>query len=299
MLQRRVGSATGEPMSLLKAEPSAPVTSLAELFAIAFAMEQEAESRYAAIGARMRSDGEIALAEAFEKLAADERGHLDSVSDWSRLAHGRPPDPAMIRWTAPETFDDEGAATADPRLLSVYRTLSMAVRNEERAFAFWSYVAAHASSADIRTAAEALAHEELGHVALLRRERRKAFHRERHQAQGESETPPTAAALERRLADVLDAAAQSADPSRDTLLRFAAEARRQAQQLEEGAVAIPIGPVPPKLDAPLAIAEFLLDHYLEAADRARDEAAMTLAQEFAARAINRLAWLRRDLPELG
>ena len=50
MLQRRVGSATGEPMSLLKAEPSAPVTSLAELFAIAFAMEQEAESRYAAIG---------------------------------------------------------------------------------------------------------------------------------------------------------------------------------------------------------------------------------------------------------
>ena len=204
----------------------------------------------------------------------------------------------MIRWTAPETFDDEGAATADPRLLSVYRTLSMAVRNEERAFAFWSYVAAHASSADIRTAAEALAHEELGHVALLRRERRKAFHRERHQAQGESETLPTAALLERRLGDALDAAAQSAGPQRDALLQFAAEAHRQADQLDQGPVTIAVGSVPLNLGAPLAIAEFLVDRYLETADRTRDETAMTNAQQLAARAINRLAWLRSDLPEL-
>ena len=286
-------------MSLLKAELSGSVKSLAELFAIAFAMEQEAASRYAEIGARMRSDGEIALAEAFEKLAADERGHLDSVTNWSRQAHGRAPDPALIRWTPPETFDDEGIATADPRLLSAYRTLSMAVRNEERAFAFWSYVAAHASSDDIQTAAEALAHEELGHVALLRRERRKAFHRERHLAEGESETPPTAALLERRLGDALDAAARTAGPQRDTLLQFAAEAHRQADQLDQGPVTIAVGSVPLNLGAPLAIAEFLVDRYLETADRARDETAMTNAQQLAARAINRLAWLRSDLPELG
>ncbi|GAU87066.1 ferritin family protein [Bosea sp. BIWAKO-01] len=286
-------------MSLLKAEPSGPVKSLAELFAIAFAMEQEAAGRYAALGVQMRSEGETALAEAFEKLAADEREHLDSITDWSQQAHGRAPDPALIRWTAPETFDDEGAASADPRLLSTYRALSMAVRNEERAFAFWSYVAAHASSADIRTAAETLAYEELGHVSLLRRERRKAFHRERRLADSGSETPTTAAGLERRLADALDAAARSAGPSCDaTLLQFAAEAHRLAGQLDQGAVAIPITPVPPNLDAPLAIAEFLVDRYLEAADQARDEAAMTLAQALAARAINRLAWLRTDLPEL-
>ena len=32
----------------------------------------------------------------------------------------------------------------DPRVLTAYRSLAMAVRNEERAFAFWTYVAAHA-----------------------------------------------------------------------------------------------------------------------------------------------------------
>ena len=55
----------------------------------------------------------------------------------------------------------------------------MAVRNEERAFAFWSYVAAHAEVAEVRQAAETMAHEELGHVSILRRERRNAFHAER------------------------------------------------------------------------------------------------------------------------
>ena len=166
-------------MSLLKQEPAGSVKSLEELFAIAAAMEQEAATRYAEIAARMRQEGDPALAEVFERLSADERGHLDSVVHWSERTKGQAPDPARIRWELPETFDDEGAATAHPRLLSAYRVLSMAVRNEERAFAFWSYVAAHAEGAEIRQAAEAMAHEELGHVAILRRERRSAFHAER------------------------------------------------------------------------------------------------------------------------
>ena len=169
-------------MSLLKQEPAGSVKSLEELFAIAAAMEQEAATRYAEIAARMRQEGDPALAEVFERLSADEQGHLDSVVHWSEKTKGQAPDPARIRWELPETFDDEGAATAHPRLLSAYRALSMAVRNEERAFAFWSYVAAHAEVPEIRQAAEAMAHEELGHVATLRRERRSAFHAERRQA---------------------------------------------------------------------------------------------------------------------
>ena len=81
-------------MSLLKSEPVGSVQSLEELFAIAAAMEQEAATRYAEIAARMRQEGDPALAEVFERLSADEQGHLDSVVHWSERTKGQAPDPA-------------------------------------------------------------------------------------------------------------------------------------------------------------------------------------------------------------
>lgn len=290
-------------MSLLKAEPAGSVRSLDELFAIAAAMEREAADRYAEIAARMRREGDPALAEVFERLSADEQEHLDSVVHWSQRTKGQDPDPALIRWELPETFDDEGVATAYPRLLSAYRALSMAVRNEERAFAFWSYVAAHAETPEIRRAAETMAHEELGHVATLRRERRKAFHAER----GQSRTGPMAedggtdlAALERRLADLLDPRAANASPEESARLKsFADEARRHAQELEQFPIAVPGGrPAGTLPDDPVALAELLVDRYLEAGDALQDEEALGRVQALAGRAIARLAWLRADLPEL-
>jgi rubrerythrin len=55
----------------------------------------------------------------------------------------------------------------------------MAVRNEERAFTLWSYIAAQAEEKEIQPAAERMAHEELGHAWLLRRARRAAYRAER------------------------------------------------------------------------------------------------------------------------
>ena len=52
--------------------------------------------------------------------------------------------------------------------MTPYRVLTIAVRNEERAFAFWSYVAAHADGEEVRLAAETMAKEELEHVAAFR-----------------------------------------------------------------------------------------------------------------------------------
>jgi rubrerythrin len=290
-------------MSLLKTEPADSVKSLEELFAIAAAMEREAATRYAEIAMRMRQEGDPALAEVFERLSADERGHLDSVVHWSERAKGKAPDPALIRWELPETFDDEGAATAHPRLLSAYRTLSMAVRNEERAFAFWSYVAAHAEAPEIREAAEAMAHEELGHVAVLRRERRSAFHAERRQADAAPEDMDGGtdlAALERRLADLLEPLAAKAPPQEGARLReFAEEARRHAQELERSPIAMdPAEPSKGTLADPVVLAELLTDRYLEAGDTLRDEEALGRVQAMAGHAIARLAWLRADLPEL-
>ncbi|MGH6807642.1 MAG: ferritin-like domain-containing protein, partial [Ensifer adhaerens] len=264
-------------MSLLKAEPPGAVKSLEELFAIAFAMEREAATRYDEIAKRMRREGNPELAAVFDRLVADENGHLDSVARWSQQRSGHPPDAARIRWQIPETFDDENAGTIDPRLLNAYRILSMAVRNEERAFAFWSYVAAHADSEDIRKAAESLAHEELGHVALLRRERRKAFHadlavRRTHPRNGASEVSE-AAPLERHLANLLDTMASSGNSEASAFLRdLAREARQLAGELDDASIVISTGNIPLAAQgAASAVAEFLTDRYLEAADSVSDD----------------------------
>ncbi len=290
-------------MSLLKAEPAGRVTSLEELFAIAAAMEQEAATRYAEIAARMRQEGDSALAEVFEQLSADERGHLAGIVHWSQATKGRNPDPARIRWNLPETFDDEGVAITDSKLLSAYRALSMAVRNEERAFAFWSYVAAHAEIPEIRQAAEIMAHEELGHVATLRRERRKAFHAERREASEGSRPRPgqgDPAALERRLAGLLDTWAVGATAQeRSHLEELAREARLHAKALDEAPGALVVdGSRTGVPDDPLALAELLTEFYIEAGDAVSDERALQEVQAMAGRAIARLAWLRNDLPEL-
>src|SRR5215210_3190268 len=166
-------------MSILRSEPPRSVESIEELFAIAHAMDHEAATRYAEMARRLRREGNPSLAAVFERLAAEERDHLASVVHWSEKERGKAPDPMLVRWKPLETFDDEGASTTDPRLLSAYRSLSMAVRNEERAFAFWTYVAAYAKDREIRRAAETMAGEELNHVATLRRERRRAYHADR------------------------------------------------------------------------------------------------------------------------
>lgn len=286
-------------MTSLEREPPQPVQSLDELFAIAHAMEDEAASRYAEIAQRMRREGDASLAEVFERLSAEERGHIESVTHWSERERGRAPDPALVRWRLPETFDDEGAATTDPRLLTAYRSLAMAVRNEERAFAFWSYVVAHATRPEIRRAAEAMALEELNHVAALRRERRRLYHIERSSA-AQRGAAPAPEQLERRLADGLRALAASAEPDEAARLRpFEEEARRTAEELAREPIPVSgaaRGRADP--DDPVALSELLVDLYLEAAETGPDEEVRARAQSLAGRAIKRLAWLRADLPEI-
>lgn len=282
-------------MSDLKQEPPEPVRSLGELFAIAAAMEDEAATRYAELAVKLRSEANPELADVFGRLSRDERGHLDSVIDWSRKTSGNAPDPARIRWTVPETFDDENIGVSDPKLLSAYRALAMAVRNEERAFAFWTYVAAHAEAEEIARAAEALAREELEHVATLRRERRRAYRRP--PAPGSAiHVLPTSAALELRLRDLLTARAEySHSPRLQELAAMCDVNARDAVTPAAGSIAVPTHAI---LEDPAALAELLVELYLEAADRETSEPAVSDVHLLASRAINRLVWLRADLPEI-
>src|SRR5687767_6443363 len=139
-------------------------------------MDRDAANRYAEIARRLSVEGSISLAAVFERLATEGRSQLVRVVHLSEKESGKAPDPTRMRWESTETFDDEGASIRDTRLLSSYQSLSMAVRNKERAFAFWTYVAAYARDREVRRAAESMAGEELDHVANLRRERRRAYH---------------------------------------------------------------------------------------------------------------------------
>jgi rubrerythrin len=276
-------------VSLLKTEPYAAVETMEELLAIAFAMEKDAIAAYSELADRMRRENQPELVAVFERLIGEESQHLANVEAWSVKVAGKRPDMSDLRWQVTATFDDEGASTIAPELLTAYRTFSMAVRNEERAFLFWTYVAAQTNREELRKAAERMANEELGHLATLRRERRRAFHAGR--AGHETVSPaPALPELERRLADHLETAAVKAGGDAGSRLHeLALRARERSvsigemplgtsQLLRNGVAADVTGHLVP-------LCELLLDCYLDFGDHSPDEESRNRAQAFAAAAI--------------
>ncbi len=244
-----------------------------ELLAIARTMELEAISGYAALAKRMHAEKQPELASVFETLVREEQGHLENIDNWIEVQQI---EPSIAASPAQPMFDDEGAALVAPELLDAYRAFSMAVRNEERAFVFWTYVAAHANDHEIQKAAERMAREELGHVATLRRERRKAFHTIRNQRSDLPAIDP--ATLERRLAELLDeAATRVADPASTKVKHQAEMARRRAAIVQSEAFSTP-SPTPETGKRLISLCEYLLDYYLGSAERLRDNALRDLAQ---------------------
>ena len=280
--------------SLLMSEPAGTLKSLDELFALANAMEAEAANRYAELSEDMRRQNKDTLAEVFAQLAAAEREHVDSVTRWSQSRRGKPPDPALVRWEAPETFDAETARDiGTSRLATPYRALAMAVRNEERAFAFWSYVAASSQDSEIKQAAEAMAREELGHVSTLRKERRRAYHNEYEETERRAHDTAVmqidARVLELRLAAQLAELERGLGGAAATRTRELREETMQMSRKAEG-----IGKFPISLEQKDAetISETLADAYLESAESSDDQIQVALRQGLAEKAIARLAWLR-------
>lgn len=278
--------------ALLGTEPAGTLRSLDELFALANAMEQEAAGKYAELAEAMRHQDRADLVEVFSDLAAAEREHVDSVTKWSQSRRGKTPDSTLVRWEAPKTFDSDATTEImGSKLMTPYRALAMAVRNEERAFAFWSYLAAFAEDTEIKTAAETMASEELGHVATLRKARRRAYHREHdasRPATGKPE-PIDAAKLEHRLAGQLQQLELGLDPVRAARIQELAEQARSMSLEARG-----VGRLPADLERRDAqtIAEALADAYLEGAEASHDPARLEALQALAERAIARLAWLR-------
>jgi hypothetical protein len=258
-------------------------------------------------------------------LAELERRHEAELIDWARRRSLPPPNPKQFSWQCPETFslDDVGGATLSP-----YQALSLAVRNEERAFAFYTYVAAQADARpEVQMHAESFAREELRHVSQLRALRRRAFHdeRETRPERARVATAPMqfhrmAWGLERGAAELTAAAARCLDEAGRTagaslLARASADATMRAETMAK----IAGGGRPPEgssvakavhsgerfneravvVDEILNICERdvqeALDAYLTVAERATSEPILLEAQNLAENAVARLALIRSQM----
>ena len=285
-------------MSSLKAEPAGVVESLDEFFALAHAIETDALARYTETAKQLRQQGAPALAAVFDQLAEAERGHVGQVTAWAGHRGAAHPANSRLPWAIPDTFDAPPGEMAQSKLLTPYRALASAVRHEERAFAFWTYVSAHAGRVDVKEAAERMALEELEHVSILRRERRKAFHSER-----QTSTPPTKpvalnslASLERRLAAFVELhpAAAAGSEFASTIVD---DARRAADILGKipthDSPMLSLSNIPSgEQDDPIAISEYLADAYLRFAEASTNPDMLAVTQDLAAIAVYRLATVR-------
>lgn len=166
-------------------------------------------------------------------------------------------------------------------------------------------MSAQAKDPRVKAAAESIAHEELEHAALLRRERRRAYHIERGRAHQPTGGPKSALALlraaeaiELRLGKGLERlASEREQPDSAAAQHLAEQSYEIAGELRRLIGDTPSGAEAPgaagEAEVPLtAQADDLVERYLAIAERADNEALVKAAQSLAQRAIARLALLR-------
>jgi len=170
---------------------SIEVKTTAELLSIALAAERMATQRYIRLAAAMHEYGNAEAEALFERMVEEERGHEQVIEEWAKLEGVTlNTDVGRISWEDPQVRTDYDGDAIDPAHSTPYRALAFAVHNEERAFHFYSHVAATSDDPTLSAFAETLAREELGHAALMRSMRRKAWHEERQSGNEESPTDP-------------------------------------------------------------------------------------------------------------
>lgn len=177
--------------SLLMRDPEIQSLSMPLLVGIASAIERESLKRYATLADTMQRRGEAATAAAFRVMLEEERHHVDEVARWAAGLGEQVPEPGRFDWQLPAELSSSWDEIAGSALLTPYRAFAIAVDNEKRAFALYSYLAARATDPRVRAQAERLGIEELRHAAVMRRWRREAWQRERRAAR---EAPQPAAA---------------------------------------------------------------------------------------------------------
>jgi hypothetical protein len=281
--------------SFLTYQPPAQVETTPELYAIAFEQAKTAARRYGEVASRGDESFDC-VRPVFELLEHREIHHALTISAACVAALDRYPDPADIKVTPADLVPiEELSEFANSSLSTPYGAWALAVRHRERGFAFWTYVAALAKDDAVRAAAEDMAREALHDAYELRRERRLAWHSARHltteptSPEGSGEVMP-AAQLERLLSsDILAWSQHLPAVARNHLL--AVTGIDATSPIASGIPAS--GTLEEIKRRAIRRAEQLTSIHLDDADHAVDDARLQLAQQLAARAITRLADLRR------
>jgi rubrerythrin len=287
-------------MKLLCQEPGAPVDSEADLIGIALALEREAVRRYRQLAALMDERGAIETAATFRALMEEERCHVEAVASVSAALTGYVPDTAPFVWRLPPEIAASWEELAGRTDLTPYRALSLAVLNEERAFAFYSYIVSAATDPAVRKQAQTLALEELNHAAKLRRQRRKAWRKSR-QEHGDAVTPvedlhglaSLAAGMAAEAIAILRAAASALDSADSSvMIRIAEDLAALSAGVERR-----IAPFDPALSrgqilrSALLPLEKMAEAFSDIAERTGDEAVMLEAQRLFGIAVGHAAVL--------
>ncbi len=296
-----------------------------DLMSIALQAEREAIRRYSQLAANMREAGNDSAAALFERMVGEELEHERLLLAWMTKESVEPnPDIGPIRWRDPQvstTYNDEAR---DPLYSTPYKALAFAVNNEENAFRFYTHVASEADDKSVRQYAEILAREELGHAALLRAERRLAFHAERAASaatntadprtiQNEIELLAAAIAIDRYLGDAIGKidsesaqlaalareTRQQIDNNKDLLNRLAPGYRKTAGA--EIVMSLSQAPAneansadePDELQRLRAYCDACFAFYDTIVETTADEAMMRTAQTLTSSALDRIGALKR------
>lgn len=144
----------------------AAVESPPVLLAYSLALELEASERYADLAEQMETHNNPDVAELFQKLSRIEKLHAEHVLE--RAASFDLPNigPTAYQWENPEGPETMDFGDAD-YLMTAHRALKLALHNEQRAFEFFTKIAAEATDRDVAKLAEEMAEEEREHVALM------------------------------------------------------------------------------------------------------------------------------------
>ncbi len=273
----------------------APITRLQEFYAVAFHQAQLAAQHYSAM--TTHEDQNLRpLRPIFEILTARENVRAEAISAACMEACGHSPDlkhlPAILADLVPM---QEIVDIVESRLSTPYTVWALAVRHRQRAFVFWTYVAALAGHPAVSDAAERLAREALSDGNVLRRERRLAWQHEHKTAteDDQSDKDVSAALLESLLRRDMIAWSQTLPPAEGKqLLQVGTLALSPHTAPFDDIEALAPGELERVKQRALRRAEQLSNIYLDEADSATDQSSLEFAQKLAAHSISRLANLR-------
>lgn len=144
------------------------VSTLADLFAVAYQIEADAVGRYNVLAAQMETHNNLELVAVFRDLARAEAIHRDEIrrlaGEIDVVSHAR----QVAKWARGESPEEVDLGSAH-YLMTPWHALDLALAGEKRALAFFTSIVQTTTDPNIKKMAEEFAEEENEHVNLVYR----------------------------------------------------------------------------------------------------------------------------------